>query len=792
MKTKQSVFFQSLCRMVFFTSLPWVLAGAEPSILIYQTIQKDYPVHGFEGNRAFTLSEGNKQYLPLEGRFMLQADMDAMLQHGVFTPLFMRDNSNDPESDSKKFHVSLGNNGKGQTSWVNTFSSLFDRWSLQENEQTVFVVALMHPNETTHPARLYQYVPEPSDSPVNQAYKNTISLTSDADRIPVLLLINSQGQLKACLPGQLDPELLRCLLTDDAQSLGLLLQRNPKLIDRVYDSFGLLHLVSAWGSTQCLEHLLAAGANPNVRSSREQCPIHLAVAASRMDVVSTLIGAGAKVSLKDAEEDTPLHAAAYQGSHAMAQLLVEAGANTKGLNAKRLTAAMIAANEGHFELFRFLYESGSHVPLTKTNQQILLVRAIMEGNPDSVEFVLRTWPEGAKADFGLLPLHTAAKGGNPLIVQRLIDLGMDPNQSDTDGTTALMIASEHSLDCTRVLIEAGADVHLANANGATALHMAIFKQQFETSRFLLEHGADPNLKGPNGTPILWYAMIVGNRTGLNQLIEAGANCSMPQDAALRLMEYAFRYDIPEIVAITLNECLPPDFCFYKDIPGAWVARYYGSPEIETLLMQHGIPLETTDAPTLVSAGSVMDQIRPVHRPPVHYPNHLQDRFGAFTAKVQMIIDRDGQVVLPKITDNPVPELDRLILEIVDQWVFQPVIVDESPERVLCSIPIKFIPTPEELRVFEIEQTQIRPIPKRQVAPIYPGQLKRQKIEGRAIIVFIVDENGDVVAPKAEWASREEFIAPAIKSISQWKFSPGYVGGKPVRVRVRAPLVFQVM
>lgn len=97
------------------------------------------------------------------------------------------------------------------------------------------------------------------------------------------------------------------------------------------------------------------------------------------------------------------------------------------------------------------------------------------------------------------------------------------------------------------------------------------------------------------------------------------------------------------------------------------------------------------------------------------------------------------------------------------------------------------------KVYQIELLDVRPRPTRQVAPKYPKELKIQGINGQVNVRFIVSEEGNVsdieiVDPKP---SHVEFIATSVEALLKWKFSPGLIDGKPVKVFVRAPLVFKL-
>jgi periplasmic protein TonB len=92
-------------------------------------------------------------------------------------------------------------------------------------------------------------------------------------------------------------------------------------------------------------------------------------------------------------------------------------------------------------------------------------------------------------------------------------------------------------------------------------------------------------------------------------------------------------------------------------------------------------------------------------------------------------------------------------------------------------------------IFDIDDVDERPRPVRMIQPVYPSALQRRKVEGRVYLIFVIDPQGNVVAPRVESSSHSEFEQPALDAIRRWKFSPGKRGGEAVRVRVRLPLQF---
>jgi len=93
--------------------------------------------------------------------------------------------------------------------------------------------------------------------------------------------------------------------------------------------------------------------------------------------------------------------------------------------------------------------------------------------------------------------------------------------------------------------------------------------------------------------------------------------------------------------------------------------------------------------------------------------------------------------------------------------------------------------------FNVADLEKRPEPVSQVAPTYPAELRKAKIEGVVTLVFVLDDKGRVEDPRIETASRPEFEKPALEAIRKWRFSPGLKDGQPVRTYIRVPMRFRV-
>jgi len=94
-------------------------------------------------------------------------------------------------------------------------------------------------------------------------------------------------------------------------------------------------------------------------------------------------------------------------------------------------------------------------------------------------------------------------------------------------------------------------------------------------------------------------------------------------------------------------------------------------------------------------------------------------------------------------------------------------------------------------VVEYPELDIPPEPIEQRSPEYPNVWKKSPIDGYANLVFVVDETGIPTQIQAEEATDRSFALSAIHALKFWRFKPGILDGKPVKVLVRVPLIFSI-
>jgi ankyrin repeat protein len=125
----------------------------------------------------------------------------------------------------------------------------------------------------------------------------------------------------------------------------------------------------------------------------------------------------------------------------------------------------------------------------------------------------------------------AAMRGDAAEVRRLVQAGADVNAAQADGATPLHWAAYHGdVSMALLLLEAGADVAAANRNGSTPMWLAASQGDAAVIEALLENGADANEALPLGRRPLMLAARSGSVAAVRVLLERGADLNAKEDA----------------------------------------------------------------------------------------------------------------------------------------------------------------------------------------------------------------------------------------------------------------------
>jgi ankyrin repeat protein len=221
------------------------------------------------------------------------------------------------------------------------------------------------------------------------------------------------------------------------------------------------------------------------------------------------------------------------------------------------------------------------------------------------------WPDEAAGEAPprpTPPLMRAVLYNDVTAVQRLLDEGADPNETNDAGATALMWAANDESK-TRLLLEYGADPNMQSDHGKTALFVASGRRGGSPIvKLLLEYGAGVALKAGrlnNPTNPLVEAANVGDAATVRLLLDHGASVT---DAGFVPAAFALRAHCVEcfdLIARALDATT-------LSTSGLVVTPPVGDARALSTLLERGIDatIKDGDGRTLLMRASASDLVQP--------------------------------------------------------------------------------------------------------------------------------------------------------------------------------------
>lgn len=153
-----------------------------------------------------------------------------------------------------------------------------------------------------------------------------------------------------------------------------------------------------------------------------------------------------------------------------------------------------AAAKGDINALQQQIDSADDINMTDEYGHTALISAILANNEDCVTLLLKSGADFEKpCEFTKwTPVHNTAVTGNVRILNQLIEAGANIHAIDKDGASALSLAALNgSTDCLRLLIDAGIDVNTPDENALTSpLMHAIAIGNVRCVELLIEADAD--------------------------------------------------------------------------------------------------------------------------------------------------------------------------------------------------------------------------------------------------------------------------------------------------------------
>ena len=172
--------------------------------------------------------------------------------------------------------------------------------------------------------------------------------------------------------------------------------------------------------------------------------------------------------------------------------------------------------------------------------------------------------------------------------QVLLKRGADPNIQKKDGATALMYASQNGYsEVVQILLKGGADPNIQKKDGATALMYASQNGRSEVVQILLKGGADTNSRTENGVTSLMVASENGHFEVVQILLKGGADPNIQEEDGWNALMFASENGHFEVVQILLKGGANPNSQTENGVTSLMVASESGHSMMVQILLKGG-------------------------------------------------------------------------------------------------------------------------------------------------------------------------------------------------------------
>jgi ankyrin repeat protein len=292
--------------------------------------------------------------------------------------------------------------------------------------------------------------------------------------------------------------------------------------------------------------LIGSGADVRAKRADGTTALHWAAHHGQIELVRRLLKAGADVGARNDYGSTPIQEAASLGDAGLLGVLVKAGADPDTANDEGETALMTVARTGKVDAARVLIKAGADVNAVESwRGQTALMWASSQRQPEMVRLLLQSGadPNGASAPRNWARTTTAEPR---------------PQWRPPGVFTALQLAGrEGCAGCARVLAKGGAALDTASPDGITALLFAVLNARFDTAKVLIEAGADVNIADKWGRAPLYSAIDYNTTPRGGRPDRPSSDVTTPLEIAAMLLDRGAQIDF-QLKAFPPYRLLGPD------------------------------------------------------------------------------------------------------------------------------------------------------------------------------------------------------------------------------------------
>ena len=356
----------------------------------------------------------------------------------------------------------------------------------------------------------------------------------------------------------------------------------------------VLMVASTHGNIDAISELLHAGADPNIIDVDGNTFLHKALDVDcSKEVLQAIVESGVDVNATNKNGITPLMKASRRGNRDAISVLLHAGADPNIVDGNGDTLLRYGVH-GHCskETLQAIVESGVDVNATNKNGITALMKASRRGNIDAISVLLHAGadPNIVDGDGDTLLRYAVDGDCSKEVLQAIVESGIDVNATNKNGITALMKASRRgNIDAIAILLHAGADPNIIDADGNTCLHKAVDGEcSKEAFKAIVESSIDVNATNKNRITALMTASRQGNIDAISVLLHTGADPNIVDGDGNTLLHYAIHGDCSkEVLQAIVESGVDVNATNKNGITAFMMASRMGNTDATSVLLRAG-------------------------------------------------------------------------------------------------------------------------------------------------------------------------------------------------------------
>lgn len=300
------------------------------------------------------------------------------------------------------------------------------------------------------------------------------------------------------------------------ESIKYMLQQEGNHVDKLsHGGLPYLPWAAYKGNLELMEHLLTLGADPHAKNSGGTNMLLMAAIGGVEDlkIYDLILENGVDVNYRNEQEANALLllASSNASDPASFQYFLDQGIALDSEDKEGNGLINYAARGGNLAVMKMGVTRGLDYGKINSKGENALFYASYGRKRSKVQLETFQYLEslGLEADIvnweGKTPLHNAVRRGNVDIIDYFLERGVNINQIDEEGNTALINAIGSDLTNVEKIVPLVSNVNHQNQLGHSALTKAVKSGSREAFDLLLEKGANLKHRDAKGNSLLYYA-----------------------------------------------------------------------------------------------------------------------------------------------------------------------------------------------------------------------------------------------------------------------------------------------